>query len=109
MAEEEKRKVEYFDRRGYRWKVEGKVATMQAMLLGAEKTCKAHYEAETDEQRIERVNKAKAFGIEIVEFWVAKDGLDIVKKTWEKLGKKHGFTFEVVREEERTVFCRLYL
>jgi hypothetical protein len=102
-------RAEYYEDEHFIWKLEGSVLTMQRTKPF--ETCRDEKEVEKElkswhpknvEPRIERL---KQRGVKIIEFWVMEPYVEVIKAYHEV----HGRRFEVVREEERAYFCRLYL
>ena len=92
----------------YCWKFEGKVATIQTPLIERNKlpNCQQYLEGQGRQQYLlDRLKEWKEQGIEIVEFWVAKDFVDLAKSFFESVNIK----MEVIKEEKEVFFCRLLL
>ena len=98
-------KIEYNVARGYLWKIEGNVATMQQRLT-APLTCAEQFgKVGADTEEIAAIVDAKNRGIKIVELWISKDGIELAKTFYAKCGVK----FEIVREQAGSYFCQLLL
>lgn len=89
-----------------RWKREGKVLTMQRNVSDECDFMKEVWQdVEYEKHTMKIIPKLKKMGIEIIEFWVPKNLLEVAKAYYAKLGLK----FEIIREEKETFFCRLLL
>jgi len=104
---EDKGKYQIAQDKFFTWKREGNVLTMQKFL---QPSAPCNYENLYANGKYQRhvlltLPKLKAIGIDIVEFWVFKVGIEVTKAYFEKVGLK----FEVVREEEAVFLCRLLL
>lgn len=95
--------VEYFNGEYFKWKIEGKVVTMQNVI----KPCKGSKEFHSSNREkfiLDKIKEWKEHGIEVVEFW----SQDPTYAT--EFHKKKGLKVEVIRtEKDGRKFCRLLL
>jgi len=93
--------MKYFDGLYFRWKIEGKVVTMQAAIIPCPGPTAFH---EREKYLLNVLADWKKRGIEMIEFW-SRDPTHAIK-----FHEKYGRKVEVLRtEKDGSFFCRLLL